>query len=215
MQDLNLITVDEFGQYAPEVDTSQFNAPTISGMIAAASKEATDYIEYTPLAEDIVDEIKTGMITTEGDLVIYPQKIPIISVASIGIVRGTLSVSLSLTAGGINRYNIDFNGTNIRYPYQETTVQGGSFIANFMSLRSMQFYTKISYRAGWEPSALPAPIKQAVVMLTKNLLTGQYNATGVTQLSQGSLSMSFGNRTGKPPLVQSAYRLLNPYRRIG
>lgn len=215
MTDYNIITVTELGQFAPEIDTALYDAPTISGLISQASKVATDYLEYTPFAEDIVDEVKQGMVTVDGDLLIFPAKLPIISVSSISIFRGATTVSLNLQSGGVNKYNIDYTARHIRYPYEEITLQGTPVFTDFYSLRSAQFYTKASYRGGWEPSSLPGSIKQAVVLLTKDLLTSQYNKMGATRTSQGAVSFEFRDRFGESKLKQLAYKLLNPYRRIG
>lgn len=215
MTDLNLITVTEFGQLAPEVDTSRFDAPTLSGYISTASQMASQYLGYTPLAEDIVAEVVDGKIDTAGDLVVFPKKLPIQSVASISIYRGTVTVDLNLTSGGVNRFNLDFTNRYVRYPYQELTIQGNAIFSNFYSLRSIQFFTKMSYRGGWEPSSLPFTIKQAVVLIMKDLLSGQYNIAGATRLSQGGVSFDFSGMRGKSKNLNDAYRLLNNFRRIG
>lgn len=214
MTDNNLITVTELGQFAPEVDTSRYDAPTISGFITQASKIVSDYLEYTPLAEDIVNEVKQGLIDGNGDLILFPAKLPIVNVSAINIFRGATTVALNLQNNGINKYNIDYTARHIRYPYEEVTLQGVPAFTDFYSLRSQQFYVKLSYRAGWEPSNLPGSIKQAAVLFTKDLLSGQYNQMGATRLSQGSVSFEFANSRGKSKLVQDAYRLLSPYRRL-
>lgn len=215
MTDLNIITVTEFGQYAPEVNTSNYVAATISGFIQTASKIASDYLGYTPLAEDITAEVKDGRITVEGDLLIFPAKPPVQRVDSISVVRGTVSVDLNLTSGGNNRYNIDYTKRNIRYPYQELSINAAPTFIDFASLRGTQFYTKVSYRGGWEASDIPNSIKQAVVLITKDLFSGQNNVLGATRISQGALSFGYGGQEAKSKAFMDAMKLLNPYRRIG
>jgi|SRR5882672_2708656 len=217
MIDSNLLTVSEFGQFAPEVDTSKFDAPTISGIISQASKAVGDYLEYTPYAEDIVDELARGMITTEGDLLIFPQKVPIQSVGAISITKGTVTITLGLTAGGLNRYNLDFTKRNIRYPYQEISIQGQVIFTNFYQLRGTHFYTKISYRGGFEVSQLPSSIKQATILFVKDIFANQYNQMGASNLRQGAVSFGFGaggDQSGKSKFIKDAERLLNSYRRV-
>jgi hypothetical protein len=214
MTDLNLITVTEFGQYAPEIDTSKFIPDTVSGIISQASRQVSDYLEYTPLAEDIVDELAQGMVTTEGDLLIFPQKVPVQSVSAIGINKGTITVSLTLSnTAGINRFNLDLTRRNIRYPYNELTLQGQVLFTNLYALRSTQFFTKISYRGGFEVSALPAVIKQATILFAKDIFATQYNQMGASSLRQGAVSFTFG-ANGESNFIKSAKRLLGPYRRI-
>lgn len=215
MTDNNIITVSEFGNFAPEVDTTRFDNPTLSGFISAASKMASDYLEYTPLAEGVTNEVKMGTIDTRGDLIIFPQKIPIISVSAINIFRGATTVALTLQSSGTDKFNIDYTSRHIRYPYEEITLQGTPVFSDFLSLRGTQFYTKISYRGGFEVSALPTSIKQAVVLLTKDLIGNQFNQMGASRISQGSLSFAFEDRKGESNLVKDAFKLLGPYRRVG
>lgn len=216
MTDTNIITVDQFKQFAPEVDLTKYNDPTVSGFISNGSRMASDYLYYTPLAEVIVDEVKQGIVTNEGDLLIFPNKVPIISLSSVNIFRGATTVALGLTSGGVNKYNIDYTNRNIRIPYQEMLLQGTPVFTDFYSLRGVQFYTKISYEGGWTYDNMPPSITQAVVFLVKDLMSGQYNQMGVSRMSQGSLSFAYsGKDGGKSKLLQDAYRLLNPYRRVG
>lgn len=218
MTDYNLITVSEFASYAPEVDTSRYDAPTISGMISQASKQVSDYLEYTPYAEDVVDELARGYVTTEGDLLIFPAKIPIQSVSAIAVSKGTVTIPLNLTVGGQNRYNIDYTQRNIRYAYQEISMQGQVVFTNFFQLRNTQFYTKISYRGGWEVDELPSVIKKATILFMRDTISAQYNPMGANSLRQGAVSFSFGtggaNGMQESKFLQDAKKLLNPYRRI-
>lgn len=215
MTDNNLVTVTEIGQFAPEIDTSKYDAPTVSGFISAASKIVADYLEYTPLAEVIVDELKKGMITNEGDLLIFPAKIPVASVSAISLVKGSETVDLTLQTGGIDRFNIDYTGRNVRLPYGEFISSGSVILTDLYSLRNTHFYTKMTYRGGWEPSDLPGSIKQATILIVKDLMSGQYNAMGASRISQGSLSFEFRTSKGASTLNKQADRMLNPYRRIG
>lgn len=217
MTDNNIITVTEFGLLAREVDTTKFSSPTISGMISQASKQVSDYLEYTPFAEDIANEMKPGMVTTEGDLLIFPAKPPVISVSTIAIVKGTTSVSLTLQAEGVDRFNIDYTKRNVRYPYHELSTSGPSVLGDFFSLRGQHFYTKMSYRGGWEVSEMPAVIKQATILYMKDLLYAQFNTMGLTRLRQGNIEFGFGNmnKSGKSAAITAAEKLLNPYRRVG
>ena len=215
MTDNNLVTVAEIGQFAPEIDTSRYDAPTVSGFITSASKIVADFLEYTPLAETIVNELKKGMITNEGDLLIFPAKIPVASVTAISLVKGSETVDLTLQSGGVDRFNIDYTGRNVRLPYGEFISSGSVILTDLYSLRNTHFYTKMTYRGGWEPSALPGSIKHATILIVKDLMSGQYNAMGASRISQGSLSFDFRTSKGASTLNQQADRMLNPYRRIG
>lgn len=221
MTDFSLITVEDFKVLAPDVDLSSYADPTVSGMIASASKQVSDYLEYNPLAEDVIDEVKNGMITTDGDLLVFPNKVPVIRLDAMAVMRGTSIVNMELN-GTLNgqplpRYNIDYTGRNIRYPWDEATLDGSPIILNFLYLRGSQFYTKISYRGGFEVSQLPWPIKQATALFVREFLQPSYNTQGLTRLQQGGISFGFGGngQAGRSKLVQDAERLLGPYKRVG
>lgn len=219
--DLNLITVSEFASFAPEVDTTRFDSPTISGIISQASRQVSDYLQYSPLAEDIVNEIKTAKITTEGDLLIFPEKLPIATVTAITLTKGTSNIDLELTdSGGNTKYNIDFTRRHIRFPVVEMVFQGQTTVLNPWDLKYSQFYVKLSYRGGYEVSELPSTIKQATVLLTKDIISNQYNQMGANRLRQGLVEFDFrsglGNSgDGVSKFVKDAQRLLASYRRIG
>lgn len=218
MNNLSIITAADIAAFYPEISTSSYDAPTLSGIASQASQMVSDYLEYSPLAEDIVDELKPAMVTTEGDLLIYPNKIPVQSVSAIGIQKGGTTLALGLiNSTNNNKYNIDFTGRNIRYPYWELALTGVPLFTNFMALRGQTFYTKISYRGGFELAALPATIKRAALLFARDILTAQYNPQGVSRVSQGAVSFGFlsGGTTGESDNVKQAKKLLGAYRRIG
>lgn len=216
MTDYNLITVTEFQANVPELDLSQYDAPTISGMISRASKMVSDYLLFTPLQETIVDEVKTAMIDSMGDLVIFPNKIPVVSVSGISIMKGATTVEINLLDGNNTpKYNVDYSGRHIRYPNGELTLQGVPIFTDFMALRGTQFYTKITYTAGWTPSSLPQTIKEACYLFMRDIVSKKFNITGATELSQGGVSYRFSNSSGKSKFQTEAEKLLNPYRRVG
>lgn len=218
MTDNNLLTVAEIAQFAPELDTSSYDAPTISGLITQASKQVADYLEYSPLAEDIVGEIKDGRITTEGDLLIFPRKLPIISLSSLAILKGPTEVALTLeNSQSQTKYNIDYNKRTVRYPYSELAYQATPVFINFYGLRGQQFYTKMNYRGGFEVPDLPATIKQACLLFFRDLLSNQNNPAGANRLKQGLVEFDYrsGGAYTESKFVTDARRLLNPYRRVG
>lgn len=218
MISVNLITTQDFRNYAPEVDLSQYTEPTISGMISQASAMVEDFLEYTPVLETITDESKKGMVTTDGDLLIFPNKIPVRSVSSIGIYKGTTVVSITLTDGAGNaRYNIDYTGRNVRVPWGEVAITGNPVFNNFFQLRGLEFYTKMTYQGGWAMSELPKSITNATILLVREILARKYNPQGATRITQGAITLEFSDRKGEgvSDLVADAKRLLAPYKRVG
>lgn len=218
MLNVNLITVAQFTAYAPEVDVSQFNDPTISGFISRASQVATDYLGYTPVLEVITDELRPGHVSSSGDLVIYPQKVPLVSVSAIGVTKGTTNLTLQLTdSQGNNKYNIDYTKRRLVFPYGEVILSGTTVFTNFFALRGSDFFTKVTYTAGWPLTELPGPILEAVTLIVRDMLSKRFNQAGAERISQGGISLEFSayNDLGQSNLVKEAKRLLNPYRRIG
>lgn len=217
----NLITTDEFKSKAPEVDTSRYDNPTLSGFIKQASEEVGRYLQYEPLAEAIADELKEARVTTDGDLLVFPAKIPIISVSALSIKKGTTELTLTLQdSQGNDKFNIDYTQRHLRFPAGEIILQGQTvLLTDFFSLRATQFFSKMSYRAGYEADNLPETIKEATVLYTREKLARAQNTAGAKRITQGGITLEYAQRGdkfgGKSDLVVDAEKLLRPYRRIG
>lgn len=207
----SIVTVSDVQVYAPEIDLTPYDNPTVSGIISHASQIVSDYLDYTPIAETITDEIQKGRISTRGDLTIFPSKIPIISVSKLEFLRGATSVEVGLTTNGVNRYNIDYQKRKILYPYEEITLNGYPVFTDFYALRGSDFLTRVTYRAGWEPSELPGSIKQATFLIFRELLSPKYNLAGATEVQQGGISLKFSDRKTESKFLTDARRLLAPY----
>lgn len=209
-----IITPAQFGQFAPEVVVSQYTPETISGLLLQASSIVSDILGYTPIAENLTNELATASITTDGDLVIFPGKLPVNSVTAIGIQKGATNISINLTDGaGNNKYNLDYSQRTIRYPYGEITLTGVPIFTDFYALRGNQFYTKISYNGGWSYQNLPGSIQQAVVLVMRDILAKRENSSGAIEMSQGAVSLKFSDKDTKSRLIKEAERLLRPFRR--
>lgn len=218
---INLITTVEFKEKAPEVDTSRYTDATVSGFITQASEEVGRYLQYDPLAEDITDELKTARVTTDGDLLVFPAKIPIISVSALSVKKGTTELTITLEdSQGNAKYNLDYTNRYLRFPSYEIILQGQIVVlTDFFAFRSTQFFSKMSYRAGYEPSSLPETIKEATVLYVREKLARAQNTAGAKRITQGGITLEYSQRGdkfgGKSDLVVDAEKLLRPYRRIG
>jgi hypothetical protein len=101
------LSVQNFKDNNPELDFTSYPDPTISGMIVRASASVDNFLHYSLSVENITDEVSEAYATTDGNLRIFPRKIPIISVSEIELKLGTYSTSLSLTdSAGTARYDI-------------------------------------------------------------------------------------------------------------
>ena len=209
--------------YCNEADIENFLLLTIDGSfsaqiedwIAAAEKQVDNYLGYTTasgiFAEHITAEKAKGKVNGEGDLVVFPNKIPIISVSGIDLVKGTSSVSLSLTdSAGTARYDIPVEADRIYYPNQEFSLTGTSTIGSFFNVKFMTFFTKLNYIAGY--TTVPADIRLATVNLVADIVMRHSNKEGLISMSQGRISKTWMNREGASDFYLDAINLLSPYR---
>jgi hypothetical protein len=183
--------------------------------LSVAEKQVNNYLGYTTasgiFAESIVAEKAKGKVNGEGDLVIFPNKIPIISVSGIDLVKGTSSVTLSLTdSAGTPRYDIPMENDRIYYPNQEFSLTGTSTIGSFFNIKFSTFFTKLNYIAGY--TEVPADIRQATVNLVADIVMRHSNKEALQSMTQGRISKSWMSREGASDFYLDAITLLSPYR---
>lgn len=210
----NLITVQEFTSYAPEIDLGRYTTPTVSGFIAMATRQVIDYLEYDPNYSVVVNEKVKGIIGTNGDLIFRPKKVPLVEVDALSITKGTVEASIQLTTGDAVKYDIDPNGLYARISMYELVMLGYPVFSNFYALKGTQFYLKGSYKAGYIPSEMPETIKYATSLFARDILGRSTNTTGAKSITQGGITISYSERDGKSDLVKDAERLLVTYRLI-
>lgn len=216
MNSANYITVTEFKNWNPEIDFTRYADATISGMIARASKGIDSFLQYSLSIEDISNEKDEGKISSDGNLIIHTRKIPIVSVSSLVLSIGTTEMTLNLTDGnGNTRYDIPTRAKYISYPYQEISLTGTFSITNLAQLRPYDFFTTVSYRAGYE--TIPDDIKDACDLWTKDIFIRQANPMDLKSTSQGSVSITHRDRdpvTGEGSFMKQAKAILSDYKRL-
>lgn len=212
------ITVSEFCSYNPELDFSSYTDATISGMVLRASQAAANYLQYDPLLDTVVDEQAEAVVSSDGNLVIYTRKIPVVSVQAVTLTIGASQVNLSLTDGnGRARYILPSRAHSIVYPYISLAWTGTMSIMNFFDIRNRDIYTKISYTAGYALDSFPPDMKDAINLLAKDIFIRQANPMNMSSMQQGGISMSFRNpndANGNTALQNQAYSILNSYKRV-
>lgn len=206
---MNYLSVSDFTSFNPLLDVSAYPTTTLSGVIARVEKKVDNYLGYSLNVEDVVDEKCEGYIDSNQDLLVFTTKTPIISVSSLKIVKGTTSIDLTLTAGGENKYDIPNGDYSIRYGGAEAVTSGVSLIS-FAELRRHQFYTLVSYRAGW--TTIPEDVLEAVSLLTKSSLASNKNTGGASRIRQGGVEIQYSD-TGTDQFENDAYKILNDYKR--
>lgn len=180
----------------------------INEWISAAEAIANKYMGYTTasgvMLENIVDETAYGRVDTDGNLIVFPSKVPIVSVASLELVKGSESIRMSLEdSESNNKYNIPSTSDFIFFP--------GASIVNFSQLRSTKFFTKIDYTAGY--STVPDDIKHATVNLLADIVMRHSNKEGLESITQGRVTKRYWSRQdGHSDFYLDAMSMLKPYR---
>lgn len=194
---------------------SSFNTQ-VNDWISAAEKMVNTYTGYTTasgiLNEAIVDEVGEGMIDSEANLMLFPRKVPLNSISSLQLVKGSDSLTISLTNGnGDPKYNIPTHKKYLLYPDYELTITGSSIISSFGDIRNNKFFYKISYIAGF--TEVPANIRLATTNFVADVVMRHSNKEALAAITQGKVSKRWQERKdGHSDFYLDAIELLNPYR---
>lgn len=211
---MNYITVDYLKQRNPTIDTSLYSDTTLSGMIGSASAWVDSFLGYTLQIEVISAEKADGIVDSDGNLVIYPRKRPIVSISSITLVKGVDAISLDLTDGTNNKYDIPTTADRILYPNRSLAFNSVTFIRSLYQLRESNFFSKLDYIAGYQ-SEIPLDIQEAVMLMTRDQIARSMNITGAESISQGGISISYGgNSQGRSDNQRDAETILHTYKRL-
>lgn len=214
MNKTNYISNAELQAYAPDLDVSAFDAPTLSGIISQACDFADEYVRYTLGIEQIINEEAEAVVNPDGDLMLFPRKIPVRSLEKLEIKLGVYNTELVLQDNtqsvNPNLYDIPTPGNYILYPYQQLTLTGKVGLKNLLQVRTRRYFTRISYTAGYEE--IPSSIKRAIILLVRDILAVSANPTGANSMSQGGISVGYGGGFDEDnKLVRQAKQLLDKY----
>lgn len=220
----NYITQAELQSYAPDLDLTVFDVPTVSGIISRASRRVDSICQvkgFDFAAE--TSERGRAAISAMGELLINVRRRPIYnweaqngaipSVSAVRLVKGQFSVSLQLTSTGTNTsgtplYQIDQYGTLFHYPSAYlagtgTLMIGGS--AQLMTMKGAEVFYEIDYTGGWQ--VIPDDIKDATGLIAKDICARRFNVMGVAGFSEGSTHVAF-EPTGKSAMMYEAEEIL-------
>lgn len=191
--------------------------PQINTWIASAERWVNNYLGYTTasgiLAEQFVNVTEdTATVDSEGNLIVFPRKTPIISVQAVTLIKGTETVPLTLTnAVGVPKYQIPEDGDMFIYPGYELALTGSTIFRTFMNIRFVKFYAQLSYIAGY--TQIPADIHMATVNVVSDFITRHANKDGLSSIKQGDISKTWKDRdNGESDFIADAKTLLAPYR---
>jgi len=186
--------------------------------IAAAEQYVNNYLGYTTasgvLREQITGEKAYAYVDTEGNLMVFPEKTPIVSISTLSLVKGTDSLTLTLIdSDGTAKYNIPTNGKYMLYPGEELSLSGSSIISSFSDIKFTKFFTNLNYIAGY--SQVPYPIRQATINIASDFIMRHSNKEALEGITQGRISKRWFSRLGdrgQSDFIQDAKELLRPYR---
>lgn len=204
LSNLLLLTIDS--TFTAQVDT----------WISTAEVMVNNYLGYTTASgiwnEQVSNELNETRVDGDLNLVIYPRKRPVNSVSAISIVKGPVSVALSLTdTAGNTRYQIPIQNNVVVYPNYQLSLTASTILHHFGIIKYSRFYTKISYIGGY--TAVPNPINLATVYFTADILMRQANKEGLSSLTQGRITKRWAEeKDGKSNWMRRAEELLNFYR---
>jgi hypothetical protein len=214
----NFVTVEEFKEQSVGVDLSRYTDTTISGMLTRATAKAESFLNYTLPIETIVNEKKEGVIDINRDFVISTDKMPVRSLSSLTVQKGTFTSTVSLTDGsGNNRYDIPSTGNIIFFQADAITFDSISLI-NVEALRYERFFTQITYEAGYHMYDRPQDIVDAIVLIAQDEVARAQNQAGASELRQGGVTIKYANQTRKDThksdKILDAEAILTPYQRL-
>lgn len=204
------IGADYISSHFPEIDTSRFTATTISGMIAEASARVNELCNVDGFEhQTVTNELLTANITNRGDLVIWPRVTPIESVSAITIRKGDFTMALTLTNNGASVLEIPYPKRRVIYPANSLETSGVFTVRDLVDLRQSDVLVQISYVAGSQ--TIPRSIQRATGLLVKDMLAGQNNPLGASQITQGRVSIKYSETGSKSDAALDAESLLAEY----
>ena len=201
---MEYITITTFKQKYPTINYNNYNDATMSGIISSASKKVDAYLGYSLEIEDITE--KTAGTVLNGDIIIFPRKIPVNSMSSLSIVKGSSSISIT------SNYDIPASKDRVIYSASDMTMESVSVI-DFNSLNTGNFFSLYSYNAGYSINDIPEDIVSATELYIMDTMKKSDNINYYTAVRQGGISFEYGTAGRMSHYVKEAQLLLNGYKR--
>ena len=202
----NLLLISVDSTFTAQVDT----------WISTAEVMVNNYLGFVTASgiwnESVVNETNECRVDGDLNLVIYTRKRPINSVSAINVLKGPVSIALSLTdTEGNTRYTIPVPSNVIVYPNYQLSLTASTILHHFGIIKYSRFYTKVSYIGGY--TSVPPPINLATVYFAADILMRQANKEGLSSITQGRITKRWAEeKDGKSNWMRRAEELLNFYR---
>lgn len=207
----NILTAQDLADFAPDLDTSQYSATTLSGIISQAQQRMASFCNVAGFEFQSQTETDRALINNKGELVVSVHRRPVVSVTSINLKRGQFSTSLTLSDANGPFYNIPYPGNRVHLPnaYLYAT---GSYLAGgnsqLLTLKAANMFCEVTYVGGYQ--TIPLDLKDAALLWVQDIIMRRNNRAGVQSFSQGSLSMTYGKSSmdGDSVLIKEAKSIL-------
>lgn len=210
----NLIDNTYIANNAPEIDLSQYNATTVSGMITQASMNVRNYCQVDGfLQSTVTSERERAHINSAGDLIISFHRRPVNQGDVTGVRLRTVAVNQSLTlqSGGMDIYFIPSPGTYMVYPSNYLI----SFGRGLLALRGSNLFYEVDYTGGYTEidtsgyQTLPADLQEATLLYFRDILAKRYNPAGLDMMRQGTVQIMTRRTNGLTVFVEQARDILD------
>lgn len=191
----SLLTVSDLQALAPELSQylANYSATTLSGMLLQATRGVLNICHTKGFdRRQMVDE-GDAQISSEGDLIITIQQYPLTGPADVigcNLIKGGFSAALTLQDQmGNYLFQTPDPGWRFEFPNSYfyltgTYLAGGS--SQLLTLKGAHVKYQITYNAGF--TTIPDDLKQATLLLLRDIVKKQVNPFGVTSFRQGQYS---------------------------
>jgi hypothetical protein len=162
--------------------------------------------------QTVTAESDRALISNNGELSIWVERKPIVTLSAIRLVKGGFSSAMTLSQGSTNYYQIPQPQSRVVFPnlfltMTGTYMAGGS--TNLLSLRGANMFYEIDYIGGWTRANCPPDLAEAITLLTRHVLNTRNNPKGVYSFKQGSYEeVYYRSNYTKSALVEEAESIL-------
>ncbi len=213
---LGYASVDDVANLLLVTVDSSFNTQ-VEKWISAAESYVNRYTGFTTasgfLNEQITGEMDETHVDGDLNLVIHPRKRPINSFTKLQVVKGSISIDITLTkADGTPKYIIPARDGVIIYPnYELVTTATTFYIRNLVEVKYSRWFTKINYIGGY--TTLPDDINLATSLIASDYFMKHANREGLQMYMQGRITKRWKVRKdGKSDYLEDAENILNRYK---
>jgi len=218
----NSITIQSPGLQFQHAAGTPCCSDGVLGSLADQIVDASDWLETDFTFQALFQATYTGeilpipsiqaSISNRNALIFRPKHFPVIAISSI-----TLQVEQGqATTIDTAQAFIDANQQYVKVPVIKMTgTQSQVFFPRQSMSRNQDMWLTISYTAGFQPSAMPSGVRDAVILLVSDILSRRQNPTGADQIDFADkrlITTLRGDQSGESLLVKNARKKAAKYK---